>query len=286
MTSLIWQRARSGRASRSSLRGAGLDQNASELTFANRGPFSARLEWFSLPLLLVLWQGAAMVAASRFFPSPAVVAAEVVDLTLHGHLVKDFAKTLLRTFLGFVVAMGLGGVLGFVLGRVRGLDRLFGPWVVVGLNMPAVVIAVICYIWLGLSEFALVLAVVINKTPLVITTIREGVRSLSPDYDELAAVFRMPMARRIRLIHVPQLMPFVMTAARTGLALIWKMVLVFEVLGSDGGVGFRVGIFFQYFDMAGILAYTVVFVAMVMLIEHGALRPLERRVARWRQDPP
>ena len=88
------------------------------------------------------------------------------------------------------------------------------------------------------------------------------------------------------MIYLPQLMPFVMTAARTGLSLIWKIVLVFEVLGSDGGVGFRVSIFFQYFDMAGILAYTSVFVAMVMVFEHGVLRPLERRVVRWRRDQP
>jgi len=52
-------------------------------------------------------------------------------------------------------------------------------------------------------------------------------------------------------------MPFVLAAARTGLSLVWKMV-VFEVLGSDGGVGFRVGVF-QFFDMGGILAYTVCF---------------------------
>lgn len=245
-----------------------------------------RLEWLSLPLLLALWQGLAMAVASRFLPSPVLVAEHVVELATGGHLVTDFAKTLMRAAIGFVVAMALGGLLGFVLGRVSWVDRLFGPWVTVGLNMPAIVIAVICYIWLGLSEFALILAVVINKTPLVITTIREGVRSFLPEYDELGRAFRMPLARRVRLIYVPQLMPFVMAAARTGLALIWKMVLVFEVLGSDGGVGFRVGIFFQYFDMAGILSYTTVFVAMVMLFEHALLRPVERRVIRWRQDQP
>ena len=63
-------------------------------------------------------------------------------------------------------------------------------------------------------------------------------------------------------------------------------MLVFEVLGSDGGVGFRVSIFFQYFDMAGILSYTTVFVAMVMVFEHGVLRRVERRVVRWRKDQP
>ena len=261
-----------------------MGQEATEAVRRADRKVGPRLEWLSLPLLVLLWQAAALTAASRFFPTPVSVAGHVVDLTLHGHLVQDFAKTVVRALAGFVVAMVLGGALGLLLGRVRMADQLFGPWVTVGLNMPAVVIAVICYIWLGLSEFALVLAVVINKMPLVVTTIREGVRSFLPDYDELATVFRMPPLRRLRLIYLPQLMPFVMIAARTGLALIWKIVLVFEVLGSDGGVGFRVGIFFQYFDMAGILAYTVVFVAMVMLVEHGVLRPFERRVLRWRQD--
>jgi NitT/TauT family transport system permease protein len=175
-------------------------------------------------------------------------------------------------------------VLGVLLGRVRVLDRLFATWVVIGLNLPAIVVAIALYIWLGLTEFALVLAVVINKVPLVVTTIREGVRSLSPDYDELAAAFRMPLGRRLRLIFVPQLVPFLLAAARTGLSLIWKIVLVFEVLGSDGGVGFRIGVFFQFFDIGGILAYTAAFVLVVLAVEYVVLRPLENRVLGWRAD--
>jgi NitT/TauT family transport system permease protein len=263
-----------------------MGQQATDLAMRADQPMRIRLEWLSLPLLLVIWQGLALVAASRFLPSPILVAGHIVDLAVNGHLLDDFAQTLVRAIIGFLVAMVLGVLLGFVLGRVSSLDRLFGPWVMVGLNMPAIVIAIICYIGLGLSEFALILAVVINKVPMVTTTIREGVRSFLPEYDELGAAYRMPLARRVRLIYMPQLMPFVMAAARTGLALIWKIVLVFEVLGSDGGVGFRVGIFFQYFDMAGILAYTAVFVATVILFEIGVLRRVERRVARWRQDQP
>lgn len=208
----------------------------------------------------------------------------ISELASEGHLVDDFAKTLLRAFAGFVIAMTLGCVVGIALGRIRNLDRLFAPWVVVGLNIPAIVVAIMCYIWLGLTDVALVLAVVINKTPLVVTTLREGVRSLSPDYDELARTYRMPRGRYLRLVLVPQLMPFVLAAARTGLSLVWKMVLVFEVLGSDGGVGFRVGVFFQFFDMGGILAYTVCFVVVVMALEYGGLRPIERKVLRWRKD--
>jgi NitT/TauT family transport system permease protein len=232
--------------------------------------------------LLAIWQVLAMLFPGRLFPTPIAVAVELWDLTLHGKLLADLGKTLLRAITAFVVAMVIGVAIGIALGRVRWADRLFSSWVVVGLNLPAIVIAIALYIWLGLTEAALIVAVVLNKVPLVIVTIREGVRSFSRDYDELATAFRMPLLRRFRLIFVPQLMPFVLAAARTGLSLIWKIVLVFEVLGSDGGVGFRVSVFFQFFDIRGLLAYTVAFIVVVLAFEYLVMRPIERRVLRWR----
>jgi NitT/TauT family transport system permease protein len=240
------------------------------------------LEILSLPLLLVVWQVLATAFPGRLFPTPIAVVLELWDLTLHGKLLADLGKTLLRAITAFVIAMVIGVAIGIALGRVRWADRLFSSWVLVGLNLPAIVIAIALYIWLGLTETALIVAVVLNKIPLVIVNIREGVRSFSHDYDELAAAFRMPLRRRLRLIFVPQLMPFVLAAARTGLSLIWKIVLVFEVLGSDGGVGFRVSVFFQFFDIKGLLAYTVAFILVVLAFEYLVMRPIERRVLRWR----
>lgn len=242
------------------------------------------LEYASLPLLLALWQIAAWLAQSRFLPGPLPVAAEIWALAWDGPLFSDFGATLLRALIGFVLAMIIGSLLGIALGRTAWADRLFGPWVVVGLNIPAIVVGIICYISLGLTDFALVLAVVINKVPLVATMMREGVRALSADYDELAETFRLPRARRLRLVLVPQLLPYLLASARAGLSLVWKMVLVFEVLGSDGGVGFRVGLYFQLFDMTGLLAYALSFVAVILALEYGVLRPIEGRVLQWRMD--
>ena len=59
-------------------------------------------------------------------------------------------------------------------------------------------------------------------------------------------------------------------------------MLVFEVLGSDGGVGFRISIFFQSFDITGILAYTSAFMAVVILLEYLVIRRLEKRILGWR----
>lgn len=243
------------------------------------------LEIASLPLLLLIWQVLAMVLQHRLLPTPGEVAIELVDHLINGRLVADLGKTLSRAMWAFAIAMSLGTVIGLALGRVTALDKLFNSWLVVGLNIPAIVVAIACYIWLGLNEVALITAVVINKTPLVITNIREGVRNLSEDFAELSRVYRLDLWRHVRLVLVPQLMPYVLVAARTGLSLIWKIVLVFEILGSDGGVGFRVSMFFQFFDMKGILAYTVAFIAIVLVFEYLVLRPFEKKVLGWRMAP-
>ncbi len=237
----------------------------------------------SLPLFLVLWQALAMIFAHRLFPTPIAVAEQIWLLASEGRLLTDLGKTLWRAMTAFVIAMVLGGALGIFLGRQDWADRLFSGWLIVGLNLPAIVVAIVLYIWLGLTETALIAAVVINKAPLVIVTIREGVRSFGAEYEELAGALRLLFWRRLRLIYWPQLLPFILAAARTGLSLIWKIVLVFEVLGSDGGVGYRVSVMFQFFDVTGILAYTASFILVVLGFEYGVLRPLERRALAWRR---
>jgi NitT/TauT family transport system permease protein len=233
-------------------------------------------------VLLVIWQLLATLLAHRLFPSPFDVAAEMARLATSGKLLPDLGKTLARAAIAFIIALIAGTALGIVLGRIRWADRLFSSWLLVGLNLPAIVVAIVLYIWLGLTEAALVTAVVINKLPLVATTIREGVRSFAPEFGELARAMRWPFLRRLQLVFIPQLVPFVLAAARTGLSLIWKIVLVFEVLGSDGGVGYRVSLMFQFFDIAGILAYTASFILVVLVFEYGVLRPIERNLLKWR----
>ena len=240
------------------------------------------LVFLSLPLLLVLWQLVATAAQNRLFPTPTAVGQALTDLALHGKLFADLGKTLLRAMVGFIGAMVIGTGLGMILGRVRWLDHLLSGWIIVGLNLPAIVIAIALYVWLGLTETALIAAVIVNKVPLVTVNIREGVRAFDRAYDDLATAYRMPLWRRLRLVYVPQLTPFLLAATRSGLSLVWKIVLIFEILGSDGGVGFRIGVFFQFFDVTGILANTAAFVAVVMTVEYLLISPFEHRVTRWR----
>jgi NitT/TauT family transport system permease protein len=238
----------------------------------------------SLLLLLALWQLAAALAADpRLMPSPAAVLAAIAAETASGELPYHLAVTLARVAASFVLAMSLGTALGLFMGRVRLADELGQPWLVFFLNLPALVTIILAYIWIGLVEAAAIFAVALNKIPNVVVTVREGARALDPGLLEMAEAFKVPRRRRLLEVILPQLYPYLAAAARSGLALIWKIVLVVELLGRSNGVGFQLGIFFQLFDVAGILAYALSFILIVQVIEWGLLQPIERRVNRWRR---
>ena len=168
------------------------------------------------------------------------------------------------------------------MGRLMLADRLGDPWLVVLLNLPALVIIVLAYVWGGLTEFAAILAVAINKLPNTVVAIREGARALDRGLDDMAQAFALSRWKILRHVVLPQLAPYLATAARSGLSLIWKIVLVVELLGRPNGVGFEIGIAFQLFDMTRILAYAMAFVAVILAIDTLLVQPLERRASRWR----
>ena len=123
----------------------------------------------------------------------------------------------------------------------------------------------------------------VNKIPNVAVTLREGTRALSRDLAEMSEVYRLSWGQRMRHVVLPQLAPFFIVAARNGLALVWKIVLVVELLGRPDGVGFQLYTYFQLFDIAAILAYAFGFILVVQAIELLIMEPWERFASRWRR---
>ncbi len=237
----------------------------------------------SLALLLGLWHLLAHWLHSPNLPSPARVAQALWQALQSGELPHHLLATLRRLIISFAIAMLIGCAIGVALGVNAKLDAFFDQWLIIFLNIPALVSIILCYIWFGLEEWAAILAVVINKLPNVIVTIREGARSLDKDLQEMAQCYRFSPGKTLRWVIWPQLHPFVMAASRSGLALIWKIILVVELLGRSDGMGYQLHLFFQMFDVASLLAYTVAFIAVIQALEWLVLHPLDKRARSWRR---
>jgi NitT/TauT family transport system permease protein len=237
--------------------------------------------FLSLALLAAIWFWAAEIANDpQMLPSPFRVSSMLMSEIAKGELQRHLLATLLRVLGAFVLAMTIGAAIGYAMGRLRRLDGLLDAWLIVFLNLPALVTIVLCYIWIGLTEVAAITAVALNKIPMVTTIIRDGTRALDPRLDNMAKVYRMSRASRLRHVILPQLAPQIASAARTGIALIWKIVLVVEFLGRSNGIGFQIHLHFQLFDVGMVLTYSFSFVAVMLAIEMLVLKPIEQHASQ------
>ncbi|MBX2838402.1 MAG: ABC transporter permease [Gammaproteobacteria bacterium] len=236
----------------------------------------------SMLALGLLWHFTSGALDDRSLPSPYAVWQAFLEEWQSGELIFHLMATLARVAAAFLLAMSIGSCIGILLGSYKSLNTVFDGWLVLLLNIPALVIIVLSYIWFGLNEVAAVCAVALNKIPNVVITMREGARSVDSQLNEMATVYRFGLWKKIRHVLIPQLQPFFAAATRSGISLIWKIVLVVELLGRSNGVGFQIQLYFQLFDVATILAYTFAFVFVMLAIEYLLLQPMERMATRWR----
>ena len=243
---------------------------------------SAFLRIASISIFFLIWELSSRFLEVDLLPGPENVFEKIIEEFESNELFFHTLITLKRVFLSFIIAMFIGSFFGIFMGRREKLNVFLDDWLVLGLNVPALVIIILSYVWFGLNEVAAILAVSLNKIPMVAVIMREGARSLEKDYIDVGKFYKIPKKKFFMKILLPQLYPYILSSARSGLSLIWKIVLVVELLGRSNGVGFKLYGFFQFFDIAGILAYTLVFVLLIIFVEFIIVRPFEKRISMWK----
>jgi len=236
----------------------------------------------SIAAFFGIWLILSQLLGNQLLPSPQTVFQRLLEEARSESLFYHTGITLMRVILSFIIAMAIGVSLGLAMGKVTLINQLLDPWLLFFLNLPALVVIILAFIWAGLTEVAAIAAVAINKIPNVVVTVREGVKAMDPQLQNMARVFKFGPWKTFCHVVLPQLQPYIVAAARSGIALIWKIVLVVELIGRSNGVGFQLHLYFQLFDIAGILAWAFTFIIIMQAIELFLLQPLENYATRWR----
>lgn len=239
-------------------------------------------KFLSIFLFVILWQTFSVVINSEIFPSFVDILRSLFEHLFYKDLSFHLLVTLKRVFISFVIAMAIGIFFGILMGLNKEINSLLDIFLIIGLNLPALVTIIICYIWFGLTDFSAILAVIINKVPIIIINIREGVNAIDKKYLDLAKIYDIKKEDMIKKIYLPQIYPYIMATTRLTISLIWKIVLVVELLGRSDGIGFQIAIFFQDFDITSIFAYSFAFIFIVIFVEKVFLNPIDKKIAKWR----
>lgn len=192
--------------------------------------------------------------------------------------------TLWRTLWGFVGSMILGGALGVLMGVNSYGQNFFTPYIVIGLSIPAIAWAAISTLIFGFSILSPVVATVLTTFPYIAINVWKGVESVEPELVDMSRAFDISRFRMLWRFVLPSTAPFLFSAARFGLAISWKIVTIAELFAASSGIGYMLWQSYQIFRFEEAWAWAVLFIIVILLIEYGAIKPIEKHVFEYRHD--
>jgi NitT/TauT family transport system permease protein len=233
--------------------------------------------------LLVLWEVMARFTASPLVPNVGEIIGEVRRLVVGGFAARQIGITLGRILAGFGVAFVISLIIGIAAARSAWFRRFCDPAIILGLTVPGLVWALLCVIWFGVGLTTPIVAIALGIAPVMILHVLQGMDAVDSEIVEMAHVFKFSTRDKLIHIWIPSLIPHLIGGARVGLSLGWKVIVLVELFGLSNGVGYQLNSEFSSQNVAGVLAWTIVFWAVMVVIEYGVLQSLERASSRWRR---
>lgn len=235
----------------------------------------------SLLIVIGAWELLSLIAGNNVLPDPAKVGDVAGSMIGDGSFLGPLAGSLLRTIGGFAGAMILGIAYGIPAARIRRFDELTGSVFNVLLFAPTLVIVFAGLLALGFSSsWVVILITSVAVFPNVGVYMRDVMRHVDDELVLMARSFHVGGMRRIRDVYIPYLTPPLLSSSRIALNSSWKVVLLCEVFGFPGGLGFNIRNAYGAYNIPLLLAWVVFFVATLLLIEQ-AIRAVESAVVRW-----
>jgi len=245
------------------------------------------LRWLSLLSFLAAWWLGSLVSAPEILPGPVAVARTIVsNFTASGAEEKSaefhVAITLARILFSFTVAMVLGIAAGLLIGLRRQAELAFSYLIPLALTIPTLLAVFLCVIWFGFSEAGGLFAVIVTVTPFVAVNMIAGAKALNKELIDMAHVFKARRGLLIRKVLLWQMMPYIFSAFRYAFGMTWKIVALAETFGLKYGIGYMFTFWFEQFNMTQVMAWITLFVAIMLILEHGVIARIEAKVFAWR----
>lgn len=235
-------------------------------------------------LFLGLWDVLSRLIGEVRLPSPRTVGEVMWDIISSGLFLDHFLASIARVALGFVFAIAFGAPIGFLMGRSAYWKAFFKDPVIVAGSIPGITYAVMVLVIFGISLWGPVLAVALISMPYIAINVAEGLEGVDRRLLQMSQAYRRQPREVTRHVLVPAILPFVFAGVRLSFALSWKVEQLTEVFGSNKGVGFQISTAFRSFSVPRVLAWVLLFIAFMLVVERVILVRLERRLFRWRGE--
>ena len=232
-------------------------------------------------VLAGLWQFAALFFPPFLFPSLIDVFKRCFVILLSWSQLSDVLATVGRILAGLAGAFIVGAALAVMMARSQAVNKFLSPILTLFQGIPALSWVVFAIIWFHGVEPRIFFIMVMTTLPAFTFQVLGALQAMSRDLMEMVMSFRPTRAKLFRTMIIPAVLPDILTAWKVNLGNASRVVVVAELVGATGGVGYELLQQQQMFDMAGALAWTLQLVFFV-LIAQAVLSFVEATAFRYR----
>ena len=236
---------------------------------------------YALAGLAVVWQIVSFFVPNYLFPSVPQIAERFLEIFASWRSIWDAVVTGIRILAGLAGAFVLGTIVAVLMARSERFERYASPLLNFNQGIPALSWVVIAIIWFKGIEFRIFFIMVMTTLPGFAFQVLDSYRAMSKDLFEMTLSFRPTRYDLFRTMVWPTVFPGILTAWKVNLGSAARVVVVAELVGATGGVGYQLLMQQQIFDMAGAIAWTLVLVIFVLLVQR-AITLVERYALRYR----
>ena len=215
---------------------------------------------YSLVIVVVFWQLAAMILNLPIVPSPWAVFVNIIAIFASKLQIHVF-YSLERILEGITIAILIGVPLGFLMGYFPRLDRVLSPLVYFTYPVPKIALLPVVMLLFGLGEASKLIMIVLIVVFQIIITSRDAVKAIP---EETFRSLKSLGASKIQIFNeiiLPASLGEVLTATRLALGTAVSILFFTETFGTEYGMGYFImdsWMRVNYLDMyAGIIVLSL-----------------------------
>lgn len=242
---------------------------------------------YSVFVLLILYElmNRLGLFSPRLLPSLVLIGEQLWKYTVNGDLLYHAGVSLYRAFLGFVLALVAGVLVGTAMARSRLAEIAFEPIFIVGYPVPKIALYPVFIFVFGLGTESKVALVFLECIYPIAIHVHAGMRSADRVMIWAARNMGASRWRILSRVLVPAALPTVFTGLRIALPVALIITLVTEMIGESKGLGFFVTFASASFEYARALAAFAV-IGVVGFCLDRVLTVVRDRVIFWQESLP